>query len=163
MKHSNITVWQQIMNVNQSTLLVWHPKIQHQHNSHQKRYLYACIAGLVGTGIATEFRTWTKIYQDLPNLADIFDGKTPPLPTAPDTLYALASAMTAYAKDHKKELDRIANSIMYAEKFPPDFSAMLLKDYLYIEEGYREKLLKIPAFSRWLSTKGRLLNGITWG
>ena len=118
------------------------------------------ISGLVGMGIAVEFRNWESIYKDLPKLEDIFDGKMPPVPKSTDALYALASAMTAYAKEHKEELGRITNSIVYAEKFPPDFSAMLLKDYLYIEKGYKEKLLKIPAFSRWLSTKGRLLNGI---
>lgn len=118
------------------------------------------VAGLVGIGIAVEFRNWDKIYKDLPRLEDIFDGKMPPIPKSTDALYALCAAMTAYAREHKDQLDRITNSILYAEKFPPDFSAMLLKDYLYLEKGYREKLLKIPAFSRWLSTKGRLLNGI---
>lgn len=118
------------------------------------------VAGLVGTGIAVEFRNWDSVYKDLPNLEDIFDGKMPPVPKGTDALYALASAMTAYAREHKEELDRVANSIVYAEKFPPDFSAMLLKDYLYMEKGYQEKLMKIPAFSRWLSSKGRLLNGI---
>ncbi len=122
--------------------------------------VHPLVAGLVGTGIAVEFRTWEGIYKDLPKLEDIFDGKMPPIPTGTDALYALAAAMTAYAKDHKEELSRIANSIVYAEKFPPDFSAMLLKDYLYIEKGYKEKLMKVPAFAQWLSSKGRLLNGI---
>lgn len=118
------------------------------------------IAGLVGMGIAVEFRTWEKIYAELPGIEDIFDGKMPPVPTGTDALYALSSAMTAYAKEHKNEISRIANSIVYAEKFPPDFSAMLLKDYLYIDKGYKEKLMTIPVFVRWLSSKGRLINGI---
>lgn len=118
------------------------------------------IAGLVGMGIAVEFRTWENVYKELPRMEDIFDGKMPLIPTGADALYALASAMTAYAREHKDELNRIANSIVYAERFPPDFSAMLLKDYLYIEKGYKERLMKVPAFSRWLSSKGRLLNGI---
>ena len=121
--------------------------------------MYPLISGLVGTGMAIELRTWSKVYQALPDLEDIFNGKNPTLPAETDALYALASAMTAYARDHKTDLPRIANSIRYADRMPPDFSAMLLKDYLYIEEGYREKLLTIPEFSRWLSTKGRLLNG----
>lgn len=121
--------------------------------------VYHLLAGLVGTGVAMEFRTWEKAYKDLPKIADIFSGKMPPAPTSPDALYALTSAMTAYAKEHKKDMQAIANSIMYAEKLPPDYSAMLLKDYMYIEKGYKDKLLMIPAFSRWLSSKGRLLNG----
>lgn len=121
--------------------------------------MYRLIAGLVGTGVAIEFRTWAKIYNQLPELKDIFDGKQPALPKGTDAMYALCAAMTAYAREHKNELPRIANSITYADYMPPDFSAMLLKDYMYIEQGYREKLLGIPAFARWLSTKGRLLNG----
>ena len=74
-------------------------------------------------------------------------------------MYALCASMTAYAADHRTELHRITHSIRYADRMPPDFSAMLLKDYLYIEDGYREKLLGIPEFSRWLSAKGRLING----
>ena len=95
----------------------------------------------------------------LTRLGEIFDGKQPKLPTGTDAMYALAAAMTAYARNHRDETDRIANSIQYADRMPPDFSAMLLKDYMYIEPGYRERLMRIPEFSRWLSTKGRLLNG----
>ena len=29
----------------------------------------------VGTGVAVEFRAWEKIYQTLPSIEDIFDGK----------------------------------------------------------------------------------------
>ena len=121
--------------------------------------VYHLVAGLVGMGIAVEFRTWESVYKDLPAIEDIFDGKMPPIPKGTDAMYALAAAMTAYAKEHKDQLNRIANSVMYAEGFPPDFSAMLLKDYMYIEEGYKNKLMQIPAFARWLSAKGRLLNG----
>ena len=121
--------------------------------------MYHLIAGLVGTGVAVEFRTWAKVYNSLPNMEDIFDGKMPQLPKNSDAIYALISSMTAYAREHKTEMNRIANSIVYAEHMPPDFSAVLLKDYMYIEDGYKEKLMRIPEFARWLSTKGRLLNG----
>ena len=120
---------------------------------------YPFIAGLVGTGVALEFRSWSKVYKDLPSIEDIFDGKTPKLPTGVDALYALISSMTTYAKEHKDQMDRIANSIVYAEKMPPDFATVLLKDYMYIEKNYKEKLMTVPEFLRWLSTKGKLLNG----
>ena len=122
--------------------------------------MFPLISGVVGSGVAIEFRTWTRVYDDLPEVEDIFDGKNPPLPTGTDAMYALASAMTAYARVHKTEMSRLANSIAYADRMPPDFSAMLMKDYMYIEKNFREKLLQIPAFSRWLSTKGRLINGV---
>ena len=121
--------------------------------------MQSMIGGLVGTGIAIEFKTWAKVYKDLPDIDGIFKGEMPEPPKSPDALYALTSAMLAYAKEHKHQLDLITNSIIYADKLPPDYSAMLLKDYMYIEKGYKEKLLKIPQFSKWLSGKGGLLNG----
>ncbi len=121
--------------------------------------MYPLIAGLVGIGAAVEFRTWTGVYKDLPKIEDIFDGKEVPVPKSTDTLYALISSMLAYAREHKSEMDRIMNSIRYAFKMPPDFSTVLMKDYMYIEEGYDKKLVAIPEFMKWLETRGSLLNG----
>jgi len=121
--------------------------------------MYHMIAGIVGCGVAVEFRTWAKIYSQLPDLKDIFDGKNPKMPQGTDALYALVSSMVAYAREHKEDMARIGNSIEYACKMPPDFAAVLMKDYMYIEKGYRNKLMCVPEFSKWLRTKGRLLNG----
>ncbi len=122
--------------------------------------LYPLIAGLVGGGTAVEFRTWSRIYRDLPSIEDIFAGKMPPLPKTTDALYALTASMTQYAREHSENKTAIANSIRYADKMPPDFSALLMRDYLYLKPGYREFLMSIPEFSRWLASKGRLLNGV---
>ena len=74
-------------------------------------------------------------------------------------MYALISSMTVYAREHKDKIGAIANSIGYAMQMPPDFSAVLMKNYMAIEPGYKERLMKIPEFYRWLSTKGKMLNG----
>ena len=71
----------------------------------------------------------------------------------------MTAAMTAYAREHKTELSKIANFIAYADRMPPDFSTVLMKDYMYIEKDFKEKLLQIPEFVRWLQTKGKLING----
>ena len=122
--------------------------------------MYPLIAGLVGTGVAIEFRTWCAIYKDLPSIEDIFAGKMPPIPKNTDALYALTASMTAYAREHRHDLQKIANSIAYADRMPPDFSAVLMRDYMYIEKDYKLVLMKIPQFARWLSTKGSLMNGV---
>ena len=121
--------------------------------------VYSLIAGVIGTGLAIEFRAWAKVYKDLPEVADIFEGKQPKIPTGTDAMYALCAAMTAYAREHKDDMRGIANSVQYANRMPPDFSTVLFKDYMYIEPDYRVKLLRIPEFSAWLATKGRLLHG----
>ena len=81
------------------------------------------------------------------------------MPTNTDAMYALASSMVSYAREHKNEMRRITNSIIYADRMPPDFSVVLLKDYMYIEKDYKKKLMSIPEFNKWLSTKGRFING----
>ena len=116
------------------------------------------IAGLVGVGVAIEFRSWNNVYKDLPNIENIFNGKEFNVPKNTDTIYALTASMVAYAREHKTDMQKIANSIIYADRLPPDFSAMLLKDYMCIEKGYREKLLKLPEFMRWVSGKGRFIS-----
>ena len=121
--------------------------------------VFALIAGLVGYGIATEFKGWVRVYKDLPNIKDIFDGKDVAIPTNTDTIYALTSSMINYAKKCKNDLDKIANSIKYAVQLPPDFSLLLLKDYLYLDKDYKIKLLRIPEYEKWLKTRGKLLDG----
>ena len=121
--------------------------------------MYPLIAGVVGSGVAVEFRTWEKVYSQLPSIEDIFDGKNPTLPKSTDALYALTASMTAYARAHKGDLRRLANSISYATRMPPDFSAVLFRDYMYIEKGFKEKLMRIPEFAEWLRKRGSILNG----
>jgi len=91
---------------------------------------------------------------------DIFNGLQPRVPKSSDVMYALTAAMTSYAREHKEEITKIANSIRYAEKLPPDFGVVLMKDYMYIEKDYKRKLMTIPEFAKWLSTKGKVLNGV---
>ena len=122
---------------------------------------FSLLCGLVGTGAAMELRTWEAVWRELPAMEDIFNGKNPPAPTKPDALYALVSSMTAYARAHKNDMPRIGHSIAYALRLPPDFSMVLMQDYMSIAPDYREQLLTIPDFSRWLSTRGSMLNGRT--
>lgn len=121
--------------------------------------MYSLISGIVGSGVAVEFRTWAKVYRNLPSIEDIFDGKMPPIPQNTDAMYALIASMTCYARANKENIGRIANSIRYADKMPPDFSAVLLKDYMYIEKDFKQILMTIPEFNKWMQTKGSLLNG----
>ena len=122
--------------------------------------VFDLISGLVGVGTATEFRTWCKLYKSLPDIEDIFNGKNPPCPSKADELYALVSSMVSYASKHKDDLRKIAYSIRYSDKFPPDFSVILIKDYLALEKDYKFKLMKLPEFMNFVKTKGRFLNGL---
>lgn len=118
------------------------------------------ISGLIGSGVAIEFRAWSRVFKGLPNIDDIFLGKCNMVPNEPDVLYALISSIIFKAKTYKDDLFKIENSINYAMKLPADFSFILLKDYLSIDDNYKNELIKIPLFKKWLTEKGKLLNGI---
>ena len=120
---------------------------------------YPLIAGLIGTGAAIELRTWEKVYESIPPIEDIFAGRKAAVPKSADALYAVVSAMTAYAREHADEPELIANSIVYADKMPPEFSTILMKDYMSLAPDYRTVLMGIPEFRSWLNKKGRLMNG----
>ena len=122
--------------------------------------IYSLICGCVGAGVASEFSSWCRIYSSLPKIEDIFNGRCTTVPSGTDVLYALVASMTSYAREHKHDLAKIENSINYAMQMPSDYSFVLMKNYMAIEDGYKNTLMKIPAFTRWVNSKGRLLNGI---
>lgn len=121
--------------------------------------VYPLICGLVGTGAASEFRAWARVYHQLPDIEGIFAGKERRVPQKADALYALVSAMSAHARYYLYNPTAIEHSIEYAQRLPPDFSVMLLKDYLNLAPDCRETLMRIPRFSRWAGEMGGLLNG----
>ena len=121
---------------------------------------YSMIAGCVGEGIASEFLMFCSVYQKLPSVEDIFEGRSPDMPAETDALFALVSSMVAYARENKEDMRKIGNAIKYSEKFSPDFSVAFIKELMNIEADYRNKLIMIPAYSEWMERRGRLLNGI---
>lgn len=125
-----------------------------------KENIIELIGGIVGIGTAVEFRTWLSIYKDLPNIEDIFKGKCDHIPNTVDCLYALTTSIVAYAREHKKEIEKIMNSINYLKKLPTEYSVLALKDYLYIDKELKSKLLKRKEFISWLSEKGTIVDAV---
>ncbi len=121
--------------------------------------MYPMIAGLLGSALAVEFRSWCGLHSDLPDTERIFEGKPTSLPKSADTLYAVVASMSEYAKDCKDDPVRIGNSLRYAEKMPADYIAILLKNYEAMEEDYQMKLMQIPEYTRLLSKRGVVRNG----
>ena len=118
------------------------------------------IGGIIGSGTATEFRTWLRVYRNLPNIESIFNGTCDTIPKGTDALYALSSSMVAYARAHKDDMKAIINSINYCQKLPVEYSVLTLKDYLYIDDELKIRLLKTPEYARWLNEKGAIINAI---
>lgn len=121
--------------------------------------IYPLIAGLIGKGTAVEFSAWCRIYQHLPNITKIFQGLETEVPQKSDTLFAVVSSMTVYAREHQKDLNAIRNSIRYTRKMPPEYAALLLENYLLISEEFAKTIKKMPEFMEYCEQRGILLNG----
>lgn len=95
--------------------------------------VYPMIVGCIGHNTASNFRTWTELYQTMPSIEAIFAGEEVDVPKAPELQIALRSAMVAYARKHP-EKTLIDNSIDFACKLPWTFRGKLMHDYYYIPE-----------------------------
>ena len=109
---------------------------------------FPLIAGCIGLGAATSFRAYTKVYADLPNIQDIYEGKDVKVPKAPDINFALSSALVSFApKATKKQLANLLNFTLKPE-FQAEYATLTIKDIVVIEE-VRNKLLTIPEWVAW--------------
>ena len=82
--------------------------------------MHPFLAAVLGTGVATEFESWARVYQDMPSVPDIFMGKETRLPKTTDAIYALISSMAVYAKEHKEEMEKIEIPLVTEEILPED-------------------------------------------
>ncbi len=121
--------------------------------------MYPLVAGLIGSSLAVEFRSWCNLQGNLPNTEGIFDGTVTTVPKSSDALYAVVSSMATYAREHKNELDLIGNSLRYAERLPADYIAILLRHYEDIEDGYKETLIHLPEYQRIIQKRSTMRNG----
>lgn len=122
--------------------------------------VYPLITGLVGVGCGIEFKSWCEIYSELPDMEDIFAGRSAVYPKGTDRMYALISAMSAYARDHKNNALAIGNSLSYAKKLPADFTELLMQNYRDIDKNYEDFLLKsVPEYMELAKTRAKMRNG----
>ena len=94
---------------------------------------YPLIVGCVGTEAADSFRVWTRLYETIPNVQDIFEGKCDSRPEAAEILTALRSAMVDYARSHFGQAG-VDASLEYACNLPWAFRNALMHDYSLIPE-----------------------------
>lgn len=116
------------------------------------------MAGCVGVAAANEFRRYVKVYHQLPSMEAIFQGRSARVPGTPDALYGVIAGMAAYAAQPGMALEpvQLANSIRYAMKLRPDYSAMLLQDYRAIP-SLAPALRAIPEYMAWMKAVGGYL------
>lgn len=106
------------------------------------------IYGTIGYSGGIEFVSYVRVYEELPDIAAIYEGVYPEIPTdRPALLYALVSALVEYydgTETHKEHL------FTFSETLPTEFGVMLIKDVIVKDES----LATYSAFDAWLAKYG---------
>jgi hypothetical protein len=90
-------------------------------------------AGAVGTGAATEFSAFLKMFRELPNIdAILLNPHREPVPEEPGAQYAVASALARCASDIN--FDRVCT---YLDRMPTEFSVLCVRDASLREPAIR--------------------------
>lgn len=105
------------------------------------------LAGTIGKGIANEFFQYTRVYKDLPTIAEIASNpKGVKVPDNPGTLYAVTGTIAANV-----DAKIIGKVMAYIDRLPLEFQVITLK----------ELIAKDPAFSADVSVKSWIKANMT--
>lgn len=108
------------------------------------------IYGTIGYAAGIEFVSYVKVYEELPDVAAIYEGHYPEIENQPALLYALVSALVEYyngSDTHKEHL------FAYSEILPTEFGVMLVKDVIVKDES----IATHGAFDVWLEKYGEYI------
>ncbi len=108
------------------------------------------IYGTIGYAAGIEFVSYVKVYEELPDIAAIYEGHYPEIPNQPALLYALVSALVEYydgSDAHKAHL------FAFGKTLSKEFFVMLIKDVIVKDES----LATHEAFDAWLETYGEYI------
>jgi len=98
-------------------------------------------AGAVGSGAATEFSAFLRMFRELPNIdAILVNPHQEPVPENAAAQYAVASALAHRASD--ANLDRIC---VYLERMPTEFCVLCVRDASLREPAIRHT----AAYTKW--------------
>lgn len=107
---------------------------------------FPLIAGSVGAGAAVEFKAYTNVYEMLPDVQGILNGKVKKVPKRPDILYALSASLAE--SSHKANSHQLANLLRYMNEMTAEFSTLTMQDILTVKET-KNKILVMPEWDSW--------------
>jgi hypothetical protein len=105
--------------------------------------------GAVGTGAATEFSAFLRMYRELPNIdAILLNPQKEPVPENAAAQYAVATALARCASE--LNFDRVA---AYLERMPAEFGVLAVRD----AQLRRPEVKHTPAYTRWAIANHHIL------
>lgn len=108
-----------------------------------RNIMSSVVAGAVGDGAAAEFMSYLDVYQRLPDLGRILEGRSSEVPEEKDIRYATITALATRA-----EGKHIENLLKYSTQYPAEFAVLLVK-LLMVE--HKEGLIQSQTYrTQWI-------------
>jgi hypothetical protein len=105
--------------------------------------MVALLSGTIGEGAAREFIGFTKVFHDLPSIADIVaNPNSAKLPASNDSVYAVTGLLSNYAA-----IGNIKQIIAYASRLPTEFTVLTFQGAL----RRNPTLLQNEHMEKWLN------------
>ncbi len=108
------------------------------------------IYGTIGYSAGIEFTSYVKVYEELPDVAAIYEGHYPEIKNEPALLYALVSALVEYFDGSDTHKGHVFG---FSETLPTEFGVMLIKDVIVKDES----LALHADFNAWLEKYGEYI------
>jgi AAA domain (dynein-related subfamily) len=106
------------------------------------------IIGSIGEGASTEFEAYLRTARELPTLEAIMRSQTAAnVPTSPAQLYALATSLAHYTREHK------ASAMRYVARMPAEFTLLYVLD---VRRGGHYDIRKAKDISKWIAEHSKL-------
>lgn len=110
---------------------------------------YNFIAGCVGSNAASEFKVYTKVYAELPDINDIAAGKKVTVTSKdPSVMYALITSLVTRAYHSSQE--QLNNIIKFLGTIEEEFSIKAIHD-MFIVPKIRDIMFKCEEMPKWRS------------
>ena len=108
---------------------------------------FPLMAGALSEGVGAEFNAYTKVYLELPNMADIMkDPANIRVSEDPSVLYALTGALS-----HHATKDNIAEMLKFINRMPAEFQVITVRDMVRRDK----ELWRVPAMVEWVAKAGK--------
>lgn len=128
------------------------------------------INGVIGSGAAIEFKAYSKVFGQLPDIDAILEGKEKTVPTKLDVLFAVSSSISSKIAADIADLDgkitsrnipqktktKIANALTYSMAFPPEYATLLVKDLISLK--LTDVLAQLPEWLQWSTKNAQYLS-----
>lgn len=115
--------------------------------------VFPLISGCVGKEAAYAIRTWSEMYDVLPDVKEVFDGTLKRVPNRPEVALAFSTQITEYMKTHHSP-EEVRNALEYVFVMPQEYRGRILSDFLAIS-SIRKILKQDDRFIEWFMRSGR--------